>query len=121
MANVVGGRLFLTIDGQQFSPRGAFTLRPTTLEREADSNHDGSLFVTAKPVPAELEGSLSYTDNIDINALSELDGVSVTVELENGDTYVYADATVVGRIELNTETGEISNFMIASDSVTKVS
>lgn len=117
--NLVGGRLFVTIEGVQYSPRGAFEIMPGQVEREAGSNHDGTLWINAKPVPAEASGSLSYSDGLDIVQLSEICGANITFELENGDTYIFANAAVVDRPSLNTETGEISGFRVVSDSVSK--
>jgi|SRR5580692_2110533 hypothetical protein len=116
----IGGTIYLTVNGQQISPRGAFDIQPLNFERDAESNQDGTMYVTEKSVPATATGSISYTSGLDLQALYSLCGVTCTIALVNGDTFVFSSASVVGTPKLNTEKGEISDFKIASASARKV-
>jgi hypothetical protein len=116
----IGGTFYLTVNGQQVSARGAFDIQPLNFERDAESNQDGTMYITEKPVPASATGSLSYSRGLDLQGLYSLCGVTCTIELVNGDTFIFPSASVVGTPKLNTEKGEISDFKIASASARKV-
>ena len=112
------GEMHLTVDGQNFSARGEFTIRPTTSEREGGANEDGSIWSTYKRVPAEAEGSLDGC-NLDLEDLWNRCDSIVTFHLRNGDIYTFRNARMMGRPELNTGTGEVSGFSIMSSEVIK--
>ncbi|NUX55922.1 phage tail tube protein [Paraburkholderia youngii] len=116
----IGGTIYLTVNGTQVSPRGAFDIQPLNREREAESNQDGTMYITEKPVPATATGSISYDSGLDLQALYSLCGVTATIELVNGDTFIFPQASVVGTPKLNTEKGEISDFKIASATARRV-
>ncbi|KIP14917.1 phage tail tube family protein [Burkholderia sp. MSHR3999] len=116
----IAGTFYLRVNGQQVSARGAFDIQPLNFERSADANQDGTIYITQKPTPATAEGTLSYSRDLDLQTLYTLCDVPVTIELCNGDTFVFAKAHVVGQPKLNTEKGEISNFKIASNACRKV-
>lgn len=110
-----GGRVTLTINGVKYSTRSAITVRPTNVEREAGANMDGTVYVTTKPMPAEMEFTLSDRCGLALSDLVENCHVDVTAELiDVKRTYLFSRATVVGRPELDTESGEISGLKIVS-------
>jgi len=117
-----GGRVALTFNGPQgpkkVSVRGSVTIRPTTIETEAEANQDGTMYVTTKAVPAEAEITLSDRCGL---TLDDILGCSVDATIDLIDmkrTYLYTRSRVVGRPEINTENGEISGLKIASVNVT---
>ncbi len=107
------GKMTMTIEGQIVSARGEFTLRPTNLEREGGANEDGTMWSSLKPVPAEAEGSIDAC-SVDISKLWDQCDVTVTFELNSGESYVYPHARIMGRPELNTGNGETGGFKIMS-------
>ncbi len=113
------GKMTLTVNGQIVSARGEFTLRPTNFEREGGANEDGSIWSSYKPVPAEAEGSVDACTT-DISTLWDLCDVTVTFELNSGESYVYPRARIMGRPELNTSNGETSGFKIMSAQARRV-
>ena len=114
------GEMHMTVEGQNYSARGEFTIRPTTRERDGGSNEDGSIWSTVKRVPAEAEGSLDAC-GIDLEDLWKNCSVTVTFHLNNGDIYTFRNSRIMGRPELNTGTGEVSGFKIMSAEVIKTS
>ncbi|WP_345815264.1 phage tail tube protein [Paraburkholderia sp. PREW-6R] len=116
----IAGTFYLTVNGQQVSARGAFDIMPLNFERSVEANMDGTVYITQKPVPASASGTLSYSRDIDLQALYTLCDVPCTIELVNGDTFVFPKAHIVGSPKLNTEKGEISDFKIACQTVRKI-
>lgn len=106
------GTFNFTINGRAYSPRGSWSIMPTNREIEAESNHDGTMYITSKPVPASAEGSLSGFNDIDL--IMGICDQDVVFTFDDGDTYVFAGAAIVGRPSLNTENGELSGIKIAS-------
>ncbi|MDX2265446.1 MAG: phage tail tube protein [Hyphomicrobiales bacterium] len=111
-----GGRVELTIDGQRYRPRASITIRPTSFEREAEANADGTIFVTTKPMPAEAEFTLSDQCGLTLETLVNACHIDATITLVDmaNRTYLFSQASVVGRPELDTESGEISGLKIVS-------
>ncbi|WP_296201463.1 hypothetical protein [uncultured Hyphomicrobium sp.] len=116
-----GGRVALTINGpngpKKVSLRGSVTIRPTTKETEANANSDGTMYVTTKAVPAEAEILISDRCGLTLDDLLNCT-VDASIELiDMKRTYLYTRSRIVGRPELKTEDGEISNLKIASVNV----
>ena len=115
-----GGRVIITCNGQRWSARSALTVKPTVIERMAGANQDGSLYIHNKPVPAEADLSLSDYCGMDLNTIMTcpLDATLDLIDMRR--KYLFTGAIVVGRPEVNTETGEIRNIKITSANVTVV-
>ena len=106
----------MTINGVKYSARSSITIRPTTFEREAGANQDGTLYVTTKPMPAEMEITLSDKCGLYPDVLIHECNVDVTAEIfDMGRTYLWTEATVVGRPEIDSESGEISGLVLVTD------
>jgi hypothetical protein len=113
-----GGRVRLTIDGTIYSARSAITLRPTNFEREAEANQDGTIYTTTKSVPVEAEFSLSDRCGLSLDALVHACHVDVTIEfIDMNKAYLMTQATVVGRPEIDSESGEVSGFKVVSQTI----
>lgn len=117
-----GSRVVLTVHGssgsRRVSVRGSLTIKPTTVETEAQANSDGSMYVTTKPVPAEAEIKLSDKCGLKMEDLLNC-SIDVTMELiDLRRTYLFTNSRMVGRPSIETETGEISGLKIASSNVT---
>jgi hypothetical protein len=113
-----GGRVRITANGTIWSARAAVTIIPVNFERTVNSNQDGTIYVTTKPMPYEAKLTLSDGCGIDITAIMACP-IDVTIELiDVTRTYLFSKAVVVGRPEINTETGEISGLIITSNTLT---
>ncbi len=109
-----GGRVELRINGVLFSTRAGITLRPTAYESEAGSNDDGSIYVTTKPMPAEAEFTLGDKCGLTMDFLEQcyVDATIFFVDMKK--TYLMTRATVVGRPEISSDSGEISGLKLVS-------
>lgn len=109
------GSFELTVNGQNYSARGEFTIQPNTFMRETGANEDGSAYSTRKRQLAWAEGSLDGC-GLDPNLWDFCDA-TVTFTLQSGDIYTYTNAMVEGSPEINTSSGEVSGFRITSPRV----
>ncbi len=110
-----GGRVILTIDGDRYSARTTVTIRPTNIERDMGANQDGTPFVTTKPMPAEAEITLSDRCGLNLDKLINACHIDGTIQLvDMNKTYLFTRATVIGRPEIDTESGEIKGIKLGS-------
>ena len=109
-----GGRVIITASGKRFSARSAITIKPTTIERMTGANQDGSLFIHNKAVPAEADLSLSDRCGLTLEDIMNcpLDVTLDLIDMKRKD--LFTRAVVVGRPEINSETGEIRGIKIVS-------
>ena len=112
------GTFSFIVDGRTFSPRGSWTISPTNRELDAEMNLDGTMFNTEKPVPAMAEGSISGYDDVD--ALMGLCDATVHFSFDDGDTFVFSGASIVGRPAFNMETGETTGVVVKSPRARKI-
>lgn len=113
-----GGRVELKIDGKLYRARGSFTIRPTAFSREAGSNSDGSIYVTTKAEPAETEFTLSDRCGLNIGDLTKGCHIDATIRIiDMKKTWLFSMASVVGRPEYDTESGEIRGLKLVSGNV----
>lgn len=112
-----GGRASLSINGIAVSPR-TVSITPTNFERDVKSNQDGTIYTTMKPMPAEADFTLSDACGLDVFALMGCP-VDVTVDLwDVRRRYLFSKGVMVGRPNLNTESGEIRGLKVTSNTVT---
>lgn len=114
-----GGRVVITANGKQWSARSSVTISPTTFERSAQANQDGTMYTTYKPMPAEADLVLSDRCGL---TMADIMGCPIDVTIDLIDVrrrYWFTAGLVVGRPQINTETGEIRNIKIVSDQVTE--
>ena len=76
-----GGRFELTINGRKIPARGAATIVPVNLSREAGSNADGSMYVTTKAELYEADMALSDRCDLSLTDLYENCSVDATITL----------------------------------------
>ena len=113
--NNSAGRVFLKINGVKYKIRVGVTVMPTNVEKEADATASGEVFVTVKAVPAKATFTLSDTCGLSLEELSNACDIDATIKLfDMNRTYIFPQASIVGRPELNTENGEITGFEIVS-------
>lgn len=113
-----GGLVRITANGQRWSARSSVTVEPINFERSVNSNQDGTIFVTTKPVPATAEIVLSDSCGMRIEDIMGCP-IDVTIELINvRRRYLFTKAVVVGRPKIDTETGAISGLTITANVVT---
>ena len=112
-----GGRVRITANGNIWSARAAVLITPINYERKVESNQDGTIYTTTKPMPAEAEITLSDSCGMAIEDIMACP-LDVTIDLVDvRRQYLFSKAVVVGRPKINTETGEISGLIITSNIV----
>ena len=117
--NASGGRVAITANGKQWSARSSITISPINFERSAGANQDGSLYTTYKPMPAEADITLSDQCGLVVADIMSCP-LDVTIDLiDVRRRYWFTGAVVVGRPQINTESGEIRNLKIVSNQVTE--
>lgn len=99
--------------GRVFSMPGS-TFRPKGYKRDAVVADPGIAGYQEEHVPPEANMNITATRGIDMQALNNLTGINVTVELDTGDIYMMTDAWVADAVELND--GKISVKINARDS-----
>lgn len=93
----------------------AVTIRPIHFSREVGANQDGTIFVKTKAEPGEAEMSLSDKCGLKLDELMDQCWVDVTIRLvDMRKTYLFTQASIVGRPEIDSESGEIKGLKIAS-------
>lgn len=113
-----GGRLTVTIDGIRYSSRGGAELSPVAIDTQVGANDDGTIYTTRKAVPATARFTLTDKCGLDVTKIAKGCKVDVTFDqLDMRRKWLYTAATVIGRPTINTETGAISGFEIASSYV----
>lgn len=106
-----GGRVKVAINGVVLPVRSV-SIIPMGMDRSAQANQDGSIYTIVKPIPPEINMKLSDGCGLDLSMLY-LCEVNVTVELiDVRRVYLMTRGKIVGKFELNTETGEISGVKI---------
>lgn len=103
----IGGIISLKIDGRQFAAKGNFTYNLGIEKREAVIGADAVHGYKATPQPAFIEGEITDGATVDLKALVETDGATVTLDLANGKSIVLRNAWFAGEGTGNTEEGNI--------------
>jgi hypothetical protein len=104
----VGGLLFVKVNGQLLQAKGAFDYNFGVDKKEAVVGADGVHGFMQKPQVPFVEGSITDSDELDVQTLFETRDATVTLELANGKVFVLEEAWFAGDGQGNTEEGEIS-------------
>lgn len=106
-ANARGGQLFLRIGGELQDAKGKFTYNLGKPKREPVVGADGTHGYKLTPQTAFIEGAITDRGSMDMKALLDLDGETVTLELANGKVIVAREAWYAGEGTVDTEEGEV--------------
>lgn len=82
--NKIAGTAYLKVDGNQYSLRGSVTANLKAENREGVAGLDGVHGYKATPMVPFIEVDLSTTPELDLNALANLDDITVQLECANG-------------------------------------
>ena len=107
MAKRVGGVCYLLIDGKQHRVVGNFTYNLGQDKREPKLGPDGYHGFTENPQASKIEGEITDTDDLDVAAITKINGAVVTLELANGKTVVQHDAVYDHDGDVTTEQGNV--------------
>lgn len=104
----VGGIIFLKINGELFSAKGAFTYDIGVPQRTAVVGADAVHGFMEQPKAPMIEGAITDSSDLQIKNLFELRDATVTLELANGKVIVLRQAFFSGEGTTSTEEGEIA-------------
>jgi hypothetical protein len=116
-----GGRVELRIDGKIWSTRGGITLRPLIVERDVVANDDGSISITSKPVPAEIEFTIADKCGLRLEDLLNCHMDITASFLDMREVWLLTQASLVGRPEISSESGEITGVKAVARTARRVS
>jgi hypothetical protein len=102
------GRVFLKVDGALFDAKGSFSYNLGQDKRDGIIGADGIHGYKETPQIPYIEGAVTDRGDLDLEAVSRQDNVTVTLELVNGKTIVLANAWFAGEGTVTTEEGEIT-------------
>lgn len=102
------GLINLTINGEVYTCKGAFTYNLGRPRREELMGEDGEVagFAT-RPQANFIEGSIQDRGDLDLQTLVTFENATVTLRLANGKTIVQRGASFTGEASVSTENGDI--------------
>ncbi len=101
------GTLFFKINGLRYDAKGNFTYNLGREKREAIIGTDAVHGYKAMPQVPFIEGELTDSTDLDLNAVLTIDDVTATLELANGKVIVLRNAWYAGDGNVQTEEGNI--------------
>lgn len=101
------GTLFFKVDGTQHDAKGSFTYNLGAPKRDAIVGADAIHGYKEVPQVPFIEGEITDRSDLDLSALLNLDGVTVTLELANGKVILLRDAWYAGEGNVETEESNI--------------
>lgn len=91
-----GGIISFKVDGVLYNAKGAFSYHIGSPKREAIIGSDGLHGYKEVPQPAYIEGEITDDLEVDLDALTRLDGATITLDLAIGKTIVLRNAYFAG-------------------------
>jgi hypothetical protein len=107
MANKrIGGLISFKVDGEIFNAKGSFTYNLGKPKKEMVVGSDSVHGYKELPQVAMIEGAITDTQDLDMEAFRDLRDVTVTLELANGKVIVIEEAVEASDGAVTTEEGE---------------
>lgn len=103
----VGGTLFLKINGEQLQAKGEFTYNINPVKREYIAGSDTIHGYKEEPKVPFIEGAITDSDELDLQALQATVDATVILELANGKTIVLSEAGYTADGDATHTEGEI--------------
>jgi len=104
----IGGIIYVKVDGVTVAAKGSWTVDPGVSKKEMISGSDGVHGYTEKPKPAKVEGIITDSKELDVEALYRTFDATITIELANGKTFSCEKSVYSGDGEGTTEEGELA-------------
>lgn len=102
------GIIYVKVDGVQIEAKGDYSFNLGLPKREPIIGSDGVHGYKETPQVSYIEGATTDGKELDIAKLAQQDNVTVTLERNNGKTYVLHDAWFAGDATVSTGEGEIN-------------
>lgn len=109
-----GGRISITINGEQFAPTdGDIVIDPTRTTVTGGANHDGSAFYASKPKLYKADIKFRNKCGIVWDEVMLRCRVDVTIVEEDTDrTHIFTGARITGEAHVNLSNGEVEGLAI---------
>lgn len=101
------GILWLHVDGVRIEAKGTFTVNPGIPKRDAIIGADGIHGYKETPQTAYVEGALTDHVDLDTAALRRATNATVTLQLNNGKTWILEDAWYASEGSMTTDESEL--------------
>lgn len=101
------GKIYLKVDGVQRDAKGKFSYNLGIGKREPIVGADGIHGYKETPQVPFVEGAITDSVDLDLAAFLSADNVTVTLELANGKTVVFANAWSASEGKVECEEGEV--------------
>lgn len=108
MADKIAGTAFIKVDGDQISLGGSMKVVPHAIERNGVVGLSGVVGFKEDNVIPYVEIEAIKSSKTDIDKLQQAVDASVTVELATGEVWVYRNAWLAGRIEVDAAEGKMT-------------
>lgn len=105
--NKRAGIVYITVLGTQYDAKGEFTYNTGGKKKTAIEGAEKIHGFSTKPVVPFIEGKITDAGNLDVNALKDLEDVTVALLLENGKLITWKNAWYAGAGDQTTNEGEI--------------
>lgn len=105
--NLIGGNAYLKVNGVQYQSRGDWSYSHGTAERTTVFDGSRPAGYTEQPREPMIEGEITTPADFDGLALTEIDGATVTLELDNGNVVTLRDAWYAGEGTFNVREGKL--------------
>ncbi len=103
-----GGVIFLKINGDIQDAKGSFTYNHGKPKREAIVGADRVHGYKETAQAPFIEGEITDSATLDVEALKDVDGATITLELANGKVFLLRDAWYANEGNVQTEEGNIT-------------
>ena len=107
MSKRVGGILFLKVDGEGFQAKGEFTYNINPVKRESVVGQDGVHGYKEEPKAIFFEGSITDSDELDLEGFQKITDATAILELANGKVIQFREAFYAADGDVTTSEGEI--------------
>ena len=105
-----GGRVSITMNGRTITSRGGIRIMPDNVETSEQANDDGSFSIQSRSAVPSAEFTLIDKCDLDLDELKRC-GANITFDLiDMRRKWLFTNSRVVGRANINTDTGEISGL-----------
>lgn len=99
------GTAFFRVNNKPYSLAGDMKISTLTSKRSPLVGMDGSIAMQVEFMSPSIECTVRDRGDVDISALSAIEGGTVTVELQNGNIWELSDASYTGDGELDAKEG----------------
>ena len=105
---IIAGISYLNIDGQTYSTEGKFDISIQNIKQESKIATNGKINIKQEAVVSYISGTIYVDEGVNIEDLSSLTNVNVTVTTAGGNTYGLTGANAVDEFKLDTSEGTVS-------------